>query len=103
MIKSNTRNDYLEKEDITDRTEGIYKYSLDIHLSLIENLTKIIDFVNLKNEFEKTQNVTVGDKIYTDLNSLIEDNFPILSIQKIDEIDYPKLGNFFSYIKVIIT
>jgi hypothetical protein len=93
VIKSNTRNDYLEKEDITDRTEGIYKYSLDIHLSLIENLTKIIDFVNLKNEFEKTQNVTVGDKIYTDLNSLIEDNFPILSIQKIDEIDYPKLGN----------
>ena len=93
VIKSNTRNDYLEKEDITDRTEGIYKYSLDIHLSLIENLTKIIDFVNLKNEFEKTQNITVGDKIYTDLNSLIEDNFPILSIQKIDEIDYPKLGN----------
>ena len=66
VIKSDTRNDYLEKEDITDRTEGIYKYSLDIHLSLIENLTKLIDFVNYKTEFEKNGNVTVNDITYTD-------------------------------------
>ena len=93
VIKSNTRNDYLEKEDITDRTEGIYKYSLDIHLSLIENLTKIIDYVNLKTDFANNGNVTVNDKVYTDNDSLIRDNFPQITIQKIDEIDYPKLGN----------
>ena len=93
VIKSNTRNDYLEKEDITDRTEGIYKYSLDIHLSLIENLTKIIDYVNLKTDFANNGNVTVNNKVYTDNDSLIRDNFPQITIQKIDEIDYPKLGN----------
>ena len=93
VIKSDTRNDYLEKEDITDRTEGIYKYSLDIHLSLIENLTKLIDFVNYKSEFEKNGNVTVNDITYNDKKILIEQTFPQITIQKIDEIDYPKLGN----------
>ena len=93
VIKSNTRNDYLEKEDITDRTEGIYKYSLDIHLSLMENLTQIIDFLVLKTDFENNKIATVKNKIYTDLDTLIEDNFPNITIQKIDEIDYPKLGN----------
>ena len=93
VIKSDTRNDYLEKEDITDRTEGIYKYSLDIHLSLIENLTKLIDFVNYKTEFDKNGTVTVNDITYTDKNILIEETFPQIIIQKIDEIDYPKLGN----------
>ena len=93
VIKSNTRNDYLEKEDITDRTEGIYKYSLDIHLSLIENLTKIINFVNQKTELINNGNVTVDDVIYTDVDKLTEEKFPRIVIQKIDEIDYPKLGN----------
>ena len=93
VIKSNTRSDYLEKEDITDRTEGIYKYSLDIHLSLMENLTKLIDFANLKIEFRNNGNATVEDKVYTDMETLIKENFPSITIQKIDEIDYPKLGN----------
>ena len=93
VITSNTRNDYLEKEDITDRTEGIYKYSLDIHLSLIENLTKLIDYVNLKTELENNGKVMVDDKIYDNIDLFNKDNFPHITIQKIDEIDYPKLGN----------
>ena len=93
VIKSNTRNDYLEKEDITDRTEGIYKYSLDIHLSLIENLTKLINFVNQRTELENNGNVTVDGIVYTDVANLTAEQFPNIIIQKIDEIDYPKLGN----------
>ena len=93
VIKSNTRNDYLEKEDITDRTEGIYKYSLDIHLSLIENLTKLINFVNQRTELENNGNVTVDGIVYTDVVNLTAEQFPNIIIQKIDEIDYPKLGN----------
>ena len=93
VIKSNTRNDYLEKEDITDRTEGIYKYSLDIHLSLIENLTKLINFVNQRTELENNGNVTVDGIVYTDVVNLTAEQFPNMIIQKIDEIDYPKLGN----------
>ena len=56
VIKSDTVSEYLEKEDITDRTEGIYKYSLDIHLSLMQNLTKLIDYVNLKNQLKNNGN-----------------------------------------------
>ena len=95
VIKSDTMNEYLEKEDITDRTEGIYKYSLDIHLSLMQNLTKLIDYVNLKNQLKNNGNVTVNNKIYyrNDMDSLIDENFPDIIIQQIDEIEYPKLGN----------
>ena len=93
VIKSNCRSDYLEKEYITDRTEGMYKYSLDIHLSLIENLTKLIDFVGLKIELKTNGNFTVDDKIYTDIDTFIEENFPSISVLKIDEIELPKLGN----------
>ena len=88
-------SEYLEKEDITDRTEGIYKYSLDIHLSLMQNLTKLIDYVNLKNQLKNNGNVTVNNKIYyrNDMDSLIDENFPDIIIQQIYEIEYPKLGN----------
>ena len=93
VIKSNTRNDYLEKEDITDRTEGMYKYSLDIHLSLMENLTKLVNYANLKIEFRNNGNVTVDDKVYTNIDTLMEEQFPLILIQNVEEIDYPKLGN----------
>ena len=93
VIKNNCRSDYLEKEYIIDRTEGMYKYSLDIHLSLIENLTKLIDFVGLKIELKTNGNFTVDDKIYTDIDTFIEENFPSISVLKIDEIELPKLGN----------
>ena len=59
----------------------------------MENLTKLIDFVNLKIEFRNNGNATVEDKVYTDMETLIKENFPSITIQKIDEIDYPKLGN----------
>ena len=71
----------------------MYKYSLDIHLSLIENLTKLIDFVDLKIELKTNGNVTVDDKVYTDIDTFIEENFPSISVLKIDEIELPKLGN----------
>ena len=93
VIKTNTRNDYLEKEDITDRTEGIYKYSLDIHLSLMENLTKLIDYVDWKIELRNNGNVTVNGKVYTNMESLQNEAFPSIEIQNVDKIDYPKLGN----------
>ena len=33
------------------------------------------------------------DEVYTDVDKLTEEKFPRIVIQKIDEIDYPKLGN----------
>ena len=93
FIKTNTRNDYLVKEDIADKTEGIYKYSLDTFLTLIENLTQIIDFMVLKTDLITNGEVKVNDKVYTDLNIFTDENFPNVTIPKIDGIEYPKLGN----------
>ena len=60
----------------------MYKYSLDIHLSLIENLTKLIDFVDLKIELRNNGNVTIDNKVYTDIDTFIEENFPSISVLK---------------------
>ena len=71
VIKSTTRSQYLELEEITDKTEGIYKDSLEIHLELIRILKSIIDFID-----------SDGSQ-----------NFPNLYIKSIDQIPFPKFGN----------
>ena len=93
VIKSKTRNDYLEIEDITDKTEGIYKESLDIHLNVSRKLKEIIDFINLEEDLIKNTNITYNNKLYTDKNIFIKENFPDIYIQNINEINFPKLGN----------
>ena len=80
VIKSDTRTDYLEVESITDQTEGIYKKSLDIHLNLLRKIKTIVDYVNEKEEAQKTGN---SNKV----------NFPNITIPSIDQLEYPKLGN----------
>ena len=92
-IKSSTRSDYLEKEDITDKTEGIYKESLDIHLSILRKVKTIIDYVNLKEKLNNTGFVIVNDKNYTDLNIFMEDNYKEIEIPSVEEVEFPKLGN----------
>ena len=72
VIKSTTRNEYLEVEEITDKTEGIYKDSLEIHLGLIRILKSIIDFIDS------------GES---------EENFPNKEVPTIDRIYFPKFGN----------
>ena len=72
VIKSTTRNEYLEVEEITDKTEGIYKDSLEIHLGLIRILKSITDFID---------------------SNGIEENFPNKEVPSIDGIYFPKFGN----------
>jgi hypothetical protein len=72
VIKSTTRRDYLEVEEITDKTEGIYKDSLEIHLGLIRILKSIIDYIDSKAS---------------------EENFPNKEVPNIDRIYFPKFGN----------
>jgi hypothetical protein len=78
VIKSDTRTNYLQVESITDETEGIYKESLDIHLTLLRKVKIIIDYVNEKEEEKKT-----GKTV----------KFPKIEIPSIDKIEFPKLGN----------
>ena len=87
VIKTNTRNNYLEKEDITDKTEGIYKESLDIHLSVARKVKAIIDFINLEEEFIK-ENPNAQE-----INKFIDEHYPDLYIPNINEYTFPKLGN----------
>ena len=89
VIKTNTRNDYLEKEDITDKTEGIYKESLDIHLSIARIVKELLDFINLKEKFE--ENNPNPDK--ETINTFIKDNYRNLTIPNINQFNFPKLGN----------
>ena len=95
VIKSNTRNDYLEKEYIADETEGIYKDSLDIHLSLVRIVKIILDFVNLEEELKNKKYLIYNGKNYSDneLNKFINESFPEINIPNIDQIKFPKLGN----------
>ena len=94
-IKSSTRSDYLEIEDITDNTEGIYKDSLDIHLSILRKIKNIIDYVTLEETLNKTGQVTINNKIYTKSDLIIfkEENFPKEEIKNVDAIEFPKMGN----------
>ena len=59
----------------------------------MENLTKLVNYANLKIEFRNNGNVTVDDKVYTNIDTLMEEQFPLILIQNVEEIDYPKLGN----------
>jgi len=72
VIKSSTSSQYQELEQITDKTEGIYKDSLEIHLELIRILKSIIDYIDLEGS---------------------ERSFPNLYVKNIDEINFPKFGN----------
>ena len=94
-IKSNMRTDYLEIEDIADKTEGIYKESLDIHIILLRKIKNLTDYIDLKEELLRNGNVTVKNKIYSkeDINLFINENFPKIDVPNIDEIEFPKLGN----------
>ena len=47
----------------------------------------------MKIEFRNNGNVTVDDKVYTNIDTLMEEQFPLILIQNVEEIDYPKLGN----------
>ena len=87
-IKSSMRADYLEIEDITDDTEGIYKESLDKHLEISRIVKSLTDYVHSKEEFINNSPLTDDD-----INQYNNQNFPILSIPDIDQIEFPKLGN----------
>ena len=95
VIESSVKNDYLEKDYISDRTEGIFKYSLDIHISLLENLRYLIEFVDSENILNNNGIIEVNNKTYTksDINSFIDENFPNITLQNINEIEYPHLGD----------
>ena len=94
-IKSSMRSDYLEIEDITDETEGIYKESLDIHISLLRKIKNLTDYTNLKEQLINNGNITVKNKIYyeKDIHLFENENFPETYIPNINEIEFPKLGN----------
>ena len=92
-IKSSTRSDYLEKEDITDNTEGLYKESLDIHLSILRRVKYIIDYVNLKEKLGNNGKVEINNKTYTDLNIFKNEYFHEVEIDSVESTDFPKLGN----------
>ena len=94
-IKSSMRTDYLEIEDITDETEGIYKESLDNHIFLLRKIKNLTDYTNLKEELKRNGEVTVNNKIYKveNMNLFVNDIFPTIEIPDINGFEFPKLGN----------
>ena len=93
VIKTNTRSDYLEVESIADETEGIYKFSLDIHLNISRKVKIIIDFVNSVEELNEIGYIIYNNKNYTELEMFINEAFHDIGVPSIDQIEFPKLGN----------
>ena len=95
VIKSNTEEQLLEIEQIDDKTEGIYKEALDIHLDLIRTVQKLVEFIDLREDLINNGNVTVNGKMYSysDIEIFENETFPKLNVQNIDQLDFPKLGN----------
>jgi hypothetical protein len=64
VIKSNTEEQLHELEQIDDKTEGIYKGALDIHLELIRTVQKLVEYINSREDLINNGNVTVNGKTY---------------------------------------